>query len=203
MNSFKHFMAYKNAIMCDDETLVNSFKRALELGAMPTVHAENGELVYLLQKEVAEDGHHRARRPPAVAPADGRRRSRQPRHRHRRRAERADLRGARVVHRSGRGHRPRPRTRPARLRRGAGRPPGDGRQRLPPPRLRHRRRPRDEPAVPPQGQPGVPVARPAGRQPAHHRHRPLHLLRRAEGGGQRRLHARSPTAAAAWKSAWP
>ena len=52
INSFKHFMAYKNAIMCDDETLVNSFKRALELGAMPTVHAENGELVYLLQKEV-------------------------------------------------------------------------------------------------------------------------------------------------------
>ena len=53
INSFKHFMAYKNAIMCDDETLVNSFKRALELGAMPTVHAENGELVYLLQQEVA------------------------------------------------------------------------------------------------------------------------------------------------------
>ena len=39
VNSFKHFMAYKNAIMCDDETLVNSFKRALELRAMPTVHA--------------------------------------------------------------------------------------------------------------------------------------------------------------------
>jgi dihydroorotase-like cyclic amidohydrolase len=50
VNSFKHFMAYKNAIMCDDETLVNSFKRALELGAMPTVHAENGELVFLLPK---------------------------------------------------------------------------------------------------------------------------------------------------------
>ena len=49
VNSFKHFMAYKNAIMCDDETLVNSFRRALELGAMPTVHAENGELVFLLQ----------------------------------------------------------------------------------------------------------------------------------------------------------
>src|SRR5256885_8449571 len=30
INSFKHFMAYKNAIMCDDETLVNSFKRALD-----------------------------------------------------------------------------------------------------------------------------------------------------------------------------
>ncbi len=71
INSFKHFMAYKNAIMCDDETLVNSFKRALELGAMPTVHAENGELVYLLQKQVAEMGitgpeGHPLSRPPMV-----------------------------------------------------------------------------------------------------------------------------------------
>jgi len=71
VNSFKHFMAYKNAIMCDDETLVNSFKRALELGAMPTVHAENGELVYLLQKQVAEMGitgpeGHPLSRPPLV-----------------------------------------------------------------------------------------------------------------------------------------
>lgn len=71
VNSFKHFMAYKNAIMCDDETLVNSFKRSLELGAMPTVHAENGELVYLLQKEVAAMGitgpeGHPLSRPPTV-----------------------------------------------------------------------------------------------------------------------------------------
>ena len=71
VNTFKHFMAYKNAIMCDDETLVNSFKRALELGAMPTVHAENGELVYLLQQEVARMGitgpeGHPLSRPPMV-----------------------------------------------------------------------------------------------------------------------------------------
>ena len=71
INSFKHFMAYKNAIMCDDETLVNSFKRALELGAMPTVHAENGELVYLLQQEVMKMGitgpeGHPLSRPPMV-----------------------------------------------------------------------------------------------------------------------------------------
>ncbi|MCW7538770.1 dihydropyrimidinase [Aquabacterium sp. A7-Y] len=71
VNSFKHFMAYKNAIMCDDETLVNSFRRALELGAMPTVHAENGELVYLLQQEVARMGitgpeGHPLARPPMV-----------------------------------------------------------------------------------------------------------------------------------------
>jgi dihydropyrimidinase len=71
VNSFKHFMAYKNAIMCDDETLVNSFKRCMELGAMPTVHAENGELVFLLQKTVAEMGikgpeGHPLSRPPMV-----------------------------------------------------------------------------------------------------------------------------------------
>ena len=71
INSFKHFMAYKNAIMCDDETLVNSFRRAMELGAMPTVHAENGELVYLLQQEVARMGitgpeGHPLSRPPMV-----------------------------------------------------------------------------------------------------------------------------------------
>ncbi|MFT5587719.1 MAG: dihydropyrimidinase, partial [Cognaticolwellia sp.] len=44
VNSFKHFMAYKNAIMCDDETLVNSFRTAKDLGALCTIHAENGEL---------------------------------------------------------------------------------------------------------------------------------------------------------------
>jgi dihydropyrimidinase len=64
-------MAYKNAIMADDETLVNSFRRALELGAMPTVHAENGELVFQLQKEIMEQGisgpeGHPLSRPPAV-----------------------------------------------------------------------------------------------------------------------------------------
>lgn len=58
VNSFKHFMAYKNAIMCDDEILVSSFTRARELGALCTVHAENGELVYRLQKEIYDKGIH-------------------------------------------------------------------------------------------------------------------------------------------------
>ena len=71
VNSFKHFMAYKNAIMADDETLVNSFRRALELGAIPTVHAENGELVYQLQQELLARGitgakAHPLSRPPEV-----------------------------------------------------------------------------------------------------------------------------------------
>ena len=58
VNSFKHFMAYKNAIMCDDEVLVNSFLRARELGALCTVHAENGELVYRLQQAIFDKGIH-------------------------------------------------------------------------------------------------------------------------------------------------
>ena len=71
VNSFKHFMAYKNAIMADDETLVKSFRRSLELGAIPTVHAENGELVYQLQQDLLRQGitgprAHPLSRPPAV-----------------------------------------------------------------------------------------------------------------------------------------
>jgi len=67
VNSFKHFMAYKGAIMADDEILVNSFSKAIELGAIVTCHAENGELVYTLQQKIfdmAEDlrhGHYRPR----------------------------------------------------------------------------------------------------------------------------------------------
>ena len=71
VNSFKHFMAYKNAIMANDEVLVNSFTRALELGALPTVHAENGELVFQLQQRLVAAGitgpeGHPLSRPPAV-----------------------------------------------------------------------------------------------------------------------------------------
>src|SRR3954469_9677925 len=71
VNSFKHFMAYKNAIMADDETLVKSFRRSLELGAIPTVHAENGELVYQLQRDLLKRGitgprAHPLSRPPEV-----------------------------------------------------------------------------------------------------------------------------------------
>lgn len=71
VNSFKHFMAYKNMMMADDEIMANSFRRSLELGAIPTVHAENGELVYQLQQEMLNAGitgpeAHPLSRPPAV-----------------------------------------------------------------------------------------------------------------------------------------
>lgn len=71
VTSFKHFMAYKGAIMADDEILVNSFSKAWELGALPTVHAENGELVYQLQQKLLAQGitgpeGHPQSRPPEV-----------------------------------------------------------------------------------------------------------------------------------------
>ena len=71
INSFKHFMAYKNAIMADDEILVNSFEQCVKLGAMATVHAENGELVFQLQKQLLAQGitgpeGHPLSRPPIV-----------------------------------------------------------------------------------------------------------------------------------------
>lgn len=56
VNSFKHFMAYKGAIMATDEILINSFSRSLELGAIPTVHAENGDLVFQLQQSLFDAG---------------------------------------------------------------------------------------------------------------------------------------------------
>ena len=71
VNSFKHFMAYKGAIMATDEIMYNSFRRALELGAIVTAHAENGELVFQLQKELIAQGitgpeGHPMSRPPKV-----------------------------------------------------------------------------------------------------------------------------------------
>jgi dihydropyrimidinase len=71
VNSFKHFMAYKGAIMAEDEVLVNSFSRARELGALCTVHAENGELVFHLQQQLLKAGingpeGHPLSRPPEV-----------------------------------------------------------------------------------------------------------------------------------------
>lgn len=56
VNSFKHFMAYKGAIMIDDEIMVKSFATARDLGAICTIHAENGELVARKQQELLAAG---------------------------------------------------------------------------------------------------------------------------------------------------
>ncbi|MCR4404034.1 MAG: dihydropyrimidinase [Candidatus Acetothermia bacterium] len=55
VSSFKIFMAYKGTFMVDDETLFRALLRAREVGALITVHAENGDVLnYLINKHVAE-----------------------------------------------------------------------------------------------------------------------------------------------------
>ncbi|MEO0387665.1 MAG: dihydropyrimidinase [Pseudomonadota bacterium] len=56
VNSFKHFMAYKGALMVEDDEMFASFKRCRELGALPMVHAENGDLIADLQQDMLARG---------------------------------------------------------------------------------------------------------------------------------------------------
>ena len=71
ITSFKHFMAYKGALMVDDDEMYASFKRCAELGALPLVHAENGDVVAQLQQKLLAAGNdgpeaHAYSRPPEV-----------------------------------------------------------------------------------------------------------------------------------------
>jgi len=71
INTFKHFMAYKGVLMVNDDQLYESFRRCAGLGAMPLVHAENGDVVFHLQQHCREAGiagpeGHAYSRPPAV-----------------------------------------------------------------------------------------------------------------------------------------
>ncbi|KAL2617049.1 hypothetical protein AAZV13_08G164900 [Glycine max] len=50
-NSFKFFMAYKGALMINDEFLLEGFKKCKSLGALAMVHAENGDAVDEGQKK--------------------------------------------------------------------------------------------------------------------------------------------------------
>ena len=56
ITSFKVFMAYKGAIMVDDGELYQVMKHAARLGAIVNVHAENGDAVWHLQKELVAAG---------------------------------------------------------------------------------------------------------------------------------------------------
>ncbi len=71
ITSFKHFMAYKGALMVDDDEMYSSFQRCAEIGAMPMVHAENGDVVAQLQQKLLAAGNngpeaHGYSRPPEV-----------------------------------------------------------------------------------------------------------------------------------------
>ncbi|TKT80212.1 dihydropyrimidinase [Aquamicrobium sp. LC103] len=57
INSFKHFMAYKGALMVDDDEMFSSFQRCAALGALPLVHAENGDVVAQLQAKLMAEGN--------------------------------------------------------------------------------------------------------------------------------------------------
>lgn len=56
INSFKFFMAYKGALMINDELLLQGLKRCKSLGALAMVHAENGDAVFEGQKRMIELG---------------------------------------------------------------------------------------------------------------------------------------------------
>ncbi|HXI94817.1 MAG TPA: dihydropyrimidinase, partial [Candidatus Acidoferrum sp.] len=69
ITSYKLFMAYKSALMVDDETLFRTMEVAAETGALVMVHAENGDVIDVLVKQALEAGHteplyHALTRPP-------------------------------------------------------------------------------------------------------------------------------------------
>jgi dihydropyrimidinase len=56
VSSFKFFLAYKGGLMLPDEDIISGFLRCRELGALPQVHAENGDLIAHLQKKLLAAG---------------------------------------------------------------------------------------------------------------------------------------------------
>ncbi len=57
INTFKHFLAYKGALMVNDDELFSSFKRLSELGATAMVHAENGDVVAEMTAKLLAEGN--------------------------------------------------------------------------------------------------------------------------------------------------
>lgn len=71
VTSFKVFMAYKNVLQADDETLYQTLTTAKEHGGLVMVHAENGDVIEHLTKEALRNGNiepinHALTRPPEL-----------------------------------------------------------------------------------------------------------------------------------------
>jgi dihydropyrimidinase len=69
ITSYKLFMAYKGALMVDDETLFRTMEVAAQTGALVMVHAENGDAIDVLVKQALAEGktepkYHALTRPP-------------------------------------------------------------------------------------------------------------------------------------------
>src|SRR5438105_15204272 len=56
ITSYKLFMAYKGALMVDDETLFRVMQVAADTGALVMVHAEHGDSIDVLVKEALAEG---------------------------------------------------------------------------------------------------------------------------------------------------
>lgn len=56
VTSYKLFMAYKGAMMVNDETLFKTMRVAADTGALVMVHAENGDAINVLIKEALDEG---------------------------------------------------------------------------------------------------------------------------------------------------
>jgi dihydropyrimidinase len=56
ITSYKLFMAYKGAVMVDDETLFKTMQVANETGGLVMVHAENGDAIDVIVKEAVAAG---------------------------------------------------------------------------------------------------------------------------------------------------
>src|SRR6185503_4357827 len=54
VSTFKLFMAYKGALMVDDLEMLRVFEAMAETGALPMVHAENGDAIAFLQERAVE-----------------------------------------------------------------------------------------------------------------------------------------------------
>jgi dihydropyrimidinase len=71
ITSYKLFMAYKNVLQVDDETLFRAMEVAAASGALVMVHAENGDAIDVLVREALGRGdtapiHHALTRPPEL-----------------------------------------------------------------------------------------------------------------------------------------
>ncbi|MBM3678198.1 MAG: amidohydrolase family protein, partial [Actinobacteria bacterium] len=71
VTSYKLFMAYKGAVMVDDDTLFRTMRTAATTGAITMVHAENGDAIDIIVKEALAQGKtepvwHARTRPPAT-----------------------------------------------------------------------------------------------------------------------------------------
>ena len=91
ITTFKHFMAYKGALMVDDDEMFSSFQRCADLGALPLVHAENGDVVAQLPQKLLAEGNNGPGGACLFAAAGSRGRGHQPRDHDRRHGGRAGL----------------------------------------------------------------------------------------------------------------